>query len=178
MKKLLIASLVLAFAASAHAGMKVKAGSPGAALAPNIVLGWAYNPADNTSHAILTANIPGIGFGTLPCFFGGVGIGGAGLDGAFSDLAFVMSIPLATCYVKNISFQAGWEKPIAQQASPIPRVNDDLLNHTWYVGAGFAFGANPAAKSYALSGKRSAARESEVNKLLAMQREAQKTGGE
>jgi len=171
MKNLLVVLLMFGFATSAGAGMKVKAGSPGTPLAPNIVLGWTYNPATRTSHAILTANLPGIAFGGFPCFIGGIGVGGAGLDGAFGDLAFTMSVPFVTCYVKNISFQVGMEKPLAQQAVASPRLNEDVLNRNFYFGAGFAFGANPKAKSKILSGKPSA-RANEVDKLLALQADA------
>jgi len=166
--------LAACFAASAlEAGVKVKAGSPSSPLAPNIVLGWSYNPADNTSHAILTANIAGIGFGNLPCFFGGVGIAGAGLDSGFSDLTFAMSVPLATCYVKSVAFQLGWEKPIAtSSAQPV----DVLGNHTWYFGVGIAFGANPSAKSKIFSGKPKAKNASldDTERLLILQADARK----
>lgn len=173
MKKLLIVLFVLVLAANASAGMKIKAGSPSSPLAPNIVAAWAYNPSDNSSHALLTANLAGIAFGSFPCFFGGVGIAGAGLDGAFSDFTFGMSIPYVTCYAKNAVFQVGMEKPIAQPTT----TNSDLLKNTFYVGVGFAFGANPSAKSKILSGKPSASsRQNEVDKLLALQADARKGG--
>jgi len=174
MKKWILVVALLAFASSADAGMKIKAGSPSSPLAPNIVLGWAYNPADNSNHAILTANLSGIGFGSLPCFFGGVGIAGAGLDSGFSDLTFAMSVPLATCYVKSVAFQLGWEKPIAtQSAQPV----DVLGNHTWYFGVGVAFGANPSARAKVWSGKNNPKkamlnRETEVARLLDLQENA------
>lgn len=161
----------------AEAGVKIKAGSPSSALAPNIVLAWAYNPADDTSHAMVTANLAGIKIGSFPCFWGGVGFAGAGLDGAFGDFTFAASVPIMTCFVKNIVIQGGWEKPIAAQqitAPPAGGVRAVLGNHVWYFGVGGSFGANPSAKAKVWSGKPSAAmRDKNNQRLLAMQREAQ-----
>lgn len=160
--------LVACFAASAvEAGVRVKAGSPSSPLAPNIVGGWAYNPANKTSHAIITANIAGVAFGNFPCFLGGVGIDGRGLDSGFSDFSFGMSVPMVTCYAKSAVFQLGYEKPLAS-SNP-----QSLLDHTWYFGVGFSFGANPTAKSRIWSGKPKAKSahmdDGEAQRLIALQ---------
>ncbi len=176
MKKLVL-FLVVCFAASAvEAGVRFKTGSPGSALAPNVIVGVSYNNSTKNYNALFSANIAGIALWTTPCFVGGVGVSGTGIgEGAFSDFTFAATVPLVTCYAKNIPFQIGYQKPLA---SSEPQA---LLDHTFYFGVGIAFGANPAAKSKIWSGKpgkpkttsTSLDRESEVSRLLALQDSAQ-----
>ena len=102
----LLAVLSLITTAPAFAGIKVKAGSPGSALAPNIIFGYARSAATaaapSSGHALLTANIAGVKVGNFPVFFGGVGVDLRALDSAFGDFTGVgMSVPLVTCYYKN-----------------------------------------------------------------------------
>lgn len=84
---------------------------------PHFGVGASYllgDQAEDTQriNLFLSATVPGIKIGSYPCYGGGVGLTGGGLDPSLSQISFGVAIPVLTCDLKGgqYGFQVGYAR--------------------------------------------------------------------
>jgi hypothetical protein len=103
---------------------------------PHVVFGVSYltdNPGPDQQrwNSFLTANVPLLKLGDLPCAALGIGLTGADLGPPYDQFEWGASIPILTCSLGNDSqfaFQGGWTVAFVGDTRPTG----------YYAGIGFS----------------------------------------